>query len=92
MCNGFPFTINCLKEIIMNKDTIQGNWEQLKGKAKQKWAKLGDTDFSLLAEGKSQEFAGKIQEVYGSTKEAAEEEIREFETSCGYPSSGNRAA
>lgn len=76
----------------MNKDTIQGNWEQFKGKAKQKWAKLGDTDLSLLAEGKAQEFAGKIQEVYGKSKDEAENEIRDFEKSCGCSSSSHRAA
>ncbi len=70
----------------MNKDTIQGNWEQIKGQAKQKWAKIGDDDFGLLAEGKTQEFAGKIQEVYGKSKEEAEEQIREFERSYRNPS------
>lgn len=75
----------------MNKDTIQGNWEQFKGKAKQKWAKIGDTDLELLGKGKAQEFAGKIQEAYGHTKEKAESEIAEFEKSCGC-SSSNRAA
>ncbi len=75
----------------MNKDTIEGNWEQLKGKAKQQWAKIGDTDFELLAKGKRQEFAGKIQEAYGKTKEAAENEISEFEKNCGC-SSSDRAA
>ncbi len=75
----------------MNKDTIEGNWEQLKGKAKQKWAKLGDVDLELLAKGKRQEFIGKIQEAYGKNKEAAEKEIAEFEKNCGC-SSSNRAA
>lgn len=76
----------------MNKDTIQGNWEQFKGKAKQKWAKIGDNDLELLGKGKAQEFAGKLQEVYGHSKEAAEKEIREFESSCGCSSSDNKAA
>lgn len=76
----------------MNKDTIQGNWEQFKGKAKQKWAKLGDTDLELLAKGKAQEFSGKIQEVYGKSKDEAEKEIRDFETSCGCSSNDNKAA
>lgn len=67
----------------MNRDTMQGNWEELKGKAKQKWAMLGDDDLSLLAKGKTQEFAGKIQKAYGKSKEAAEREIRDFEKSCG---------
>jgi len=75
----------------MNSDTIQGQWEQIKGKAKQQWAKIGDTDLALLAEGKTQEFAGKIQEVYGKSKDEAHQEIRDFEKSCGC-SSSNKAA
>ena len=76
----------------MNKDTIEGNWEEIKGKAKQQWAKLGDTDFSLYNEGKLQEFSGKIQAAYGKSKEEAEKEIKAFKDSCGCSSSDNRAA
>ena len=80
----------------MNKDTIQGSWEQFKGKAKQKWAMLGDDDLSLLAKGKMQEFSGKIQEAYGKSKDAANQEIKDFEKSCGCSSSSwdndNKAA
>lgn len=76
----------------MNKDTIQGKWKELEGKAKQKWAKLGDTDFSLFAEGKVEEFSGKIQNAYGKSKDEANKEIREFEESCGCSSSDNKAA
>src|SRR5215469_1565785 len=68
---------------VMNKDTMQGNWEEFKGKAKQKWAKLGDTDFKLLEEGKRQEFAGRLQKVYGKTEEEAEKALKAFEQSCG---------
>ncbi|MBI1301750.1 MAG: CsbD family protein [Alphaproteobacteria bacterium] len=67
----------------MNKDTMKGNWEQFKGKAKQQWAKLGDNDLALLAEGKAQEFSGKIQEAYGRSKDEADKEIKEFERNCG---------
>jgi uncharacterized protein YjbJ (UPF0337 family) len=75
----------------MNKETIQGNWEQVKGKAKQKWALLGDNDFSLYQKGKVQEFAGRIQEVYGKSKDNVEKEIQEFEENCGYSSSDKAA-
>lgn len=75
----------------MNKDTIQGNWEQFKGQAKQKWAMLGDDDLQLLAKGKIQEFSGKIQEAYGRSKDEAEKEIKDFEKNCGC-SGSNKAA
>ena len=75
----------------MNKDTIQGKWEQVKGQAKQRWAKLGDDDLSLLAKGRTQEFAGKVQETYGKSKDEVDEEIRDFEKSCGCSSSHKAA-
>jgi uncharacterized protein YjbJ (UPF0337 family) len=75
----------------MNKDEMKGQWEQFKGKAKQKWALLGDDDFSLYVDGKRQEFAGAIQQAYGKSKEEAEKEISDFEESCGC-SSSDRAA
>ncbi len=75
----------------MNKDTVQGNIDQLMGKAKQKWAKLGDTDFELLAKGKVQEFKGKAQEAYGKTSEEVEKDIKDIEKSCGCSFSGKAA-
>lgn len=66
----------------MNKDTIEGNWEQVKGKAKQQWGKLTDNDLTLL-KGHRQEFLGKVQETYGKSKDDAERELSDFEKSCG---------
>lgn len=79
-------------ETDMNKNTIQGDWEKIKGKAKQQWAKLGDTDFDLYAKGKVQEFSGSIQKAYGKTQDEADKEIKKFEESCGCSSADNKAA
>lgn len=65
----------------MNKDTMQGNWMQLKGKAKERWGKLTDDELDQV-EGKRDQLAGKIQEKYGKTKEEAEQEVDEFKKSC----------
>lgn len=65
----------------MNQDTLQGNWKQLKGKAKERWGKLTDDDLDKV-EGKSDQLAGKIQEKYGKSKEEAEKEVNEFKRSC----------
>jgi len=62
----------------MNKDTIEGNWMQLKGKAKEQWGKLTDDDLDVIA-GKRDQLAGRLQERYGLVKEAAEKQISEFE-------------
>ena len=62
----------------MNQDTFEGNWKQLKGKAKEEWGKLTDDDLDVIA-GKRDQLAGKLQERYGLLKEAAEERIKAFE-------------
>lgn len=50
-----------------NSTEIKGNWEQLKGKMKQKFAELTDDDL-LFEEGKEQEMWGKLQEKLGKTE------------------------
>jgi uncharacterized protein YjbJ (UPF0337 family) len=55
----------------MNWDQIEGKWKQLKGSAKQQWAKLTDDDLKLIS-GKKDELVGRIQERYGITKEEAQ--------------------
>jgi uncharacterized protein YjbJ (UPF0337 family) len=62
----------------MNKDTIEGNWKQLKGKVKEQWGKLTDDDFDVIA-GKRD----KIQERHGITKDEAEKQIALWETRDG---------
>lgn len=61
----------------MNKDIIEGKWDQLVGKAKAKWGDLTDDDLTE-AKGNAQVLAGKIQERYGKTKEEAEKEIDDW--------------
>jgi uncharacterized protein YjbJ (UPF0337 family) len=61
----------------MNWDRIEGNWKQLKGKAKQKWAKLTDDDLDFVA-GKKDELIGKIQERHGIAKDEAERQLNDW--------------
>lgn len=65
----------------MNSDTLQGNWKQLKGKAKEKWGKLTNDDLDVI-EGRGEQLAGKIQERYGKSREEAEREVKDFCKSC----------
>jgi len=66
----------------MNKDTFEGKWNELKGKAKEKWGKLTDDDL-LTVEGKKDQLVGKLQEKYGYAKDKAETEIASWEKGCG---------
>ena len=51
-----------------NSKEMEGNWEQLKGKLKQKYAELTDDDL-MFAEGKEDEMYGRLQQKLGKTKE-----------------------
>ena len=61
----------------MNKSIIKGNWEELKGKLKQKYAKLTDNDL-MFVEGKEEETLGRIQKKLGKSREEVEDLIRDL--------------
>ena len=50
----------------MNTTEVYGNWNEKKGKLKQKWAKLTDDDLKYAA-GKQDELIGRIQKRTGET-------------------------
>jgi uncharacterized protein YjbJ (UPF0337 family) len=52
----------------MNTTELKGNWDEQKGKLKQKFAALTDNDL-LFVEGKKDEMMGKLQIKLGKTKE-----------------------
>lgn len=59
----------------MNSDTLKGQWKQLAGAAKERWAKLTEDDW-LQVEGNLQGLSGRIQERYGIARDKAEEQIQ----------------
>jgi uncharacterized protein YjbJ (UPF0337 family) len=63
----------------MNWDTIEGQWKQVKGKAKEKWGEFTDDELDQIA-GQKEQLVGKLQEKYGYAKDRAEKEAEEF---CG---------
>ena len=52
----------------MNTTEAKGNWNEQKGKLKQKFAVLTDNDL-MFAEGKKEEMFGRLQIKLGKTKE-----------------------
>ena len=59
---------------MLNWDTIQGQWSQLKGEVKSQWAKLTDDDLQLASAHKDK-LIGKIQERYGVLRDDAERQV-----------------
>ena len=52
----------------MNTTEAKGNWNEQKGKLKQKFAVLTDNDL-MFEEGQQDEMFGKLQKKLGKTKE-----------------------
>jgi uncharacterized protein YjbJ (UPF0337 family) len=66
------------KGSTVNWDMIEGNWKQFQGHVKEKWGRLTDDNLATIA-GKRDQLAGRIQEVYGITKDQAERQLKAFE-------------
>jgi uncharacterized protein YjbJ (UPF0337 family) len=62
---------------MTNLTELKGNWNETKGKLKQKFALLTDDDL-LLVEGKHDEMLGKIQTRLGKTKEEIQKLIADL--------------
>lgn len=52
----------------MDKLQIKGNWNEMKGKLKQKYGDLTDDDLAY-AEGKEEELLGRLQKKTGKTRQ-----------------------
>lgn len=61
----------------MNSTVVKGNWNELKGKLKQKFADLTDDDL-MYAEGKEDELLGKLQIKLGKSKDEVRKLISEL--------------
>jgi len=61
----------------MNKLTIKGNWNEIKGKLKQKYGDLTDDDLTF-AKGKEEELYGRLQQKLGKTKDEIKKEIESY--------------
>ncbi|MEP6667897.1 MAG: CsbD family protein [Chthoniobacter sp.] len=61
----------------MTTMNLKGNWNEIKGKLKQKYGQLTDDDLTF-AEGKEDELLGRLQKRLGKSKEDVRKEIEEF--------------
>jgi len=61
----------------MNWDQIEGKWKQFSGAAREKWGKLTDSDWQVVA-GKKDQLVGRIQQRYGVAREEADRQADEW--------------
>ncbi|MCI5083910.1 MAG: CsbD family protein [Saprospiraceae bacterium] len=58
-------------------DKLKGNWNQIKGELKQRYANLTDDDLTYQ-EGREDEFLGRLQEKIGKSKKEIKDMIDRF--------------
>ncbi|MCB2219064.1 MAG: CsbD family protein [Bacteroidetes bacterium] len=61
----------------MDKLEIKGNWNEIKGKIKQKYGQLSNDDLTYT-EGKEDELLGRLQKKTGKTRQEIIEEINKL--------------
>jgi uncharacterized protein YjbJ (UPF0337 family) len=77
-----PFRVWCQQRdklkaftgIRMNSWEMKGNWNVIKGKLRQRWAKLTDDDLQYV-QGKENELIGRIQKRTGETRESVRKTV-----------------
>jgi len=62
----------------MNRDRIEGNWKQVKGRIREQWGKLTDDHLNVI-DGRRDRLLGQIQETYGIAKDEAEQQLQSWE-------------
>ena len=58
----------------MNRDTLSGQWTQLKGSVREQWGKLTNDDLDQIQD-KSEQLIGKLQERYGIARDEAQRQL-----------------
>ncbi len=71
-----PVCISTPNQVIMSAsgDKLRGDWNKVKGKAKQEYGDLTDDDLTYR-EGKEDEFYGNLQTKLGKSKQEVKEWI-----------------
>ena len=61
----------------MNTDTLKGQWAKLSSKIQEKWGALTKDDLTSI-DGNKNKFLGRLRELYGYTKEEAQDQLNQF--------------
>jgi uncharacterized protein YjbJ (UPF0337 family) len=67
----------------MDWDRISGDWEQWKGRIRERWSRLTDDHLDVIA-GRRERLAGRIEEVYGLSHEETERQLRNWERNLNF--------
>jgi uncharacterized protein YjbJ (UPF0337 family) len=62
---------------VINQQTLQGNWNEIKGKLRSKWGLLTDDDVTVF-NGNVDQLVGTIQRKTGEARESIEQFFEQF--------------
>jgi uncharacterized protein YjbJ (UPF0337 family) len=62
---------------MINQQTLEGNWNEIKGKLRSKWGSLTDDDLKILS-GNVDQLVGTIQRKTGEARESIEQFFEQF--------------
>ena len=62
---------------MINAQTLQGNWNEIKGKLLSKWGSLTDDDLQVF-DGNVEQLFGAIQRMTGEARESIEQFFEQF--------------
>ena len=65
----------------MNQQILEGNWDEIKGKLREKWGQLTDDDLPQIR-GDAEQIIGAIQRKTGEAREAIERYLQEISGSA----------
>ncbi len=61
----------------MNRDWMAGQWKEFGGTVREHWGKLTNDDLDVIA-GQRDQLIGKIQQLYGSSREVIEDQLNDL--------------
>jgi uncharacterized protein YjbJ (UPF0337 family) len=61
----------------MNTDILKGQWKQIKGEIQKQWGKLTEDEIDVI-NGDREKLEGRLQEMYGYTRDKARQEVNDF--------------
>lgn len=67
----------------MHESYLKGHWNEVKGKAKERWGDLTDDDLDGI-EGKRDHLIGTLQKRYGKARAEIEREVEVWEERNGW--------
>ena len=61
----------------MNRDWMAGQWKEFRGDVHERWGKLTNDELDVIA-GRREQLIGKIQQLYGTTREQIEHDLNDL--------------